>query len=124
MSTRLQVVVSERELGEIREAADAARTTVSEWVRQALREARALQPDERGGSGAGVVREARPPHGDLLAQVMARYGLVDADAAVRFALERAVYPPLDRAGMLAMEGSGWEGDLDVLRGAERPEAVL
>ena len=40
MSTRLQVVVSEEELRELKAAAAAARMTVSEWVRQSLREAR------------------------------------------------------------------------------------
>lgn len=40
MSTRLQVVLEQSELAEIRAAADAEGTTVSEWVRQTLRQAR------------------------------------------------------------------------------------
>ena len=40
MSTRLQVVVSEAELDEIRDAARRNRVTVSAWVRRALRDAR------------------------------------------------------------------------------------
>jgi len=40
MSTRLQVVLEERELDEIRRAAAREGLTVSEWVRQSLRRAR------------------------------------------------------------------------------------
>jgi hypothetical protein len=44
MSTRLQVVLERAELREIRAAARRQRMTVSEWVRQALRNARRQQP--------------------------------------------------------------------------------
>ncbi|MEE8599725.1 antitoxin [Euzebya tangerina] len=44
MSTRLQVVVSEQELAEMKAVARSARMTLSEWVRQALREARDAGP--------------------------------------------------------------------------------
>jgi hypothetical protein len=44
MSKRLQVVLDETELREIRRAAKARQMTVSEWVRQSLREARRNQP--------------------------------------------------------------------------------
>jgi len=115
--------MSDEELAEIRAAAEEARTTVSEWVRRALRDARAAQVGSASGVGAGLVRETRPPYPELLARVMARYGLFDADAAVRFALERAAHPPLGREEILAMEGSGWGGSLEALRGAERPESV-
>lgn len=40
MSTRLQVVLAQAELAEIRAAAAREGTTVSEWVRQTLRRAR------------------------------------------------------------------------------------
>lgn len=40
MSTRLQVLVSDTELAEIRRVASARDMTVSEWVRQTLRLAR------------------------------------------------------------------------------------
>jgi len=40
MNQRLQVLVEEHELQEIRQAARRDRLTVAEWVRQALREAR------------------------------------------------------------------------------------
>ena len=45
MSTRLQVVMEDEELEEVRAAAARARLTTSEWVRLVLREA-------RGGRGA------------------------------------------------------------------------
>lgn len=48
MSTRLQLVIDEDELEEIRAAARRERLTVSEWVRIALRRA----------------RDAPPPHDD------------------------------------------------------------
>lgn len=40
MSTRLQVILQDSELREIRRAARRQRMTVSEWVRRSLREAR------------------------------------------------------------------------------------
>lgn len=40
MSTRLQIVIQEDELEELKSAARAERMTLSEWVRQALRSAR------------------------------------------------------------------------------------
>ena len=44
MSTRLQVVVGEDELREIKAAARRRELTVSEWVRGVLREAREREP--------------------------------------------------------------------------------
>jgi predicted 2-oxoglutarate/Fe(II)-dependent dioxygenase YbiX len=44
MSIRLQVVLEEAEIREIRRAARRDRLTVSEWVRRCLREARRRQP--------------------------------------------------------------------------------
>ncbi len=52
---------------------------------------------------------------DLVAEAMRRYGLSSKREAVAFALRRLVGPVMSRDEMLAMEGSGWEGDLDVLR---------
>lgn len=128
MSKRLQVVMSEAEYEDIQRAASSARTTVSEWVRLSLREAR--RPEEAGGSGEGgrsgigaAVREPAPTYGDLLERVMQRYGLPDPDAALRFALRRAADPPLSRDEILAMEGTGWEGDLAGLRSSGSPETL-
>ena len=55
MSKRLQVVMSEDEFDEIREAADRDRVTVSAWVRRVLREARS----EVVGRAATAVRESQ-----------------------------------------------------------------
>ena len=58
MSTRLQVVLDEEELLEIKQAAEAQRLTVAEWVRQALRKARALEPRYLAEHKLRVVRES------------------------------------------------------------------
>jgi len=44
MSTRLQVILDDRELEEIKVVAERHKMTVSEWVRHALREARRNEP--------------------------------------------------------------------------------
>ena len=44
MSKRLQVLLDERELAEIRRVARREKLTTAEWVRQALREARRASP--------------------------------------------------------------------------------
>ena len=58
MSTRLQVVMDEEELEEIRRAAKRQRLTVSEWVRQVLREGRRAEPGIDRERKLLVVREA------------------------------------------------------------------
>lgn len=45
MSIRLQVILDEEEMSEIRRSAERQRMTVSEWVRQALRSARRREPE-------------------------------------------------------------------------------
>jgi Arc/MetJ family transcription regulator len=122
MSKRLQVVMTEAEYQEVEAAAAAARTTVSEWVRQALREAR-RSPAPPDSGRAIAVREQAPAYGDLVGKVMEEYGLPDEESAVRFALGRAADPPLDRDQILAMEGTGWEGNLAELRATDEPEPL-
>ncbi len=51
----------------------------------------------------------------LVAEVMRRYDLPTKRAAVDFALRRLVGPVMTREDLLAMEGSGWDGDLAELR---------
>lgn len=51
----------------------------------------------------------------LVAEVMRRYDLPTKRAAVDLALRRLVGPVMTREEMLAMEGIGWDGDLDALR---------
>jgi Arc/MetJ family transcription regulator len=52
----------------------------------------------------------------LIKRVMDRYQLASKRAAVDFALRRLDFEPLSRDQALAMRGTGWDGDLDQLRG--------
>jgi Arc/MetJ family transcription regulator len=52
---------------------------------------------------------------ELIGRVMRRYRLPSKRAAVDLALRRLVGEPMSRDEALAMEGSGWSGDLDELR---------
>lgn len=58
---------------------------------------------------------------DLVGEAMRRYGLSSKRAAVDLALRRLVGDALSRDEALALEGSGWEGDLAEMR-ATRPGA--
>jgi hypothetical protein len=58
MSKRLQVLLEEAELAEIRRAARLSRMTVAEWVRQALRRARREEPMTDTKRKIAMVREA------------------------------------------------------------------
>ena len=58
MSKRLQVVLEDEELEEIRRAARRHRLTVSEWVRQALRDRRKSEPEQDAATKLAAVREA------------------------------------------------------------------
>jgi Arc/MetJ family transcription regulator len=51
----------------------------------------------------------------LVDEVMRRYHLHSKREAVHFALQRLVGDPMTLEEALAMEGSGWEGDLDAMR---------
>lgn len=68
MSKRLQVLLDEAELREIRRLARAQRMTVAEWVRQALRSARRRQPLGDAARKLATVRAAARhqfPTGDI-----------------------------------------------------------
>ncbi len=52
---------------------------------------------------------------ELIERVMRRYRLPTRKAAVDYALRALVGDPMTRAEALAMEGSGWEGELSDLR---------
>ncbi len=132
MSIRLQVVMSEKELDEIRAAAGRHLMTVSAWVRLVLREAR--ERAVRGRSTA--VRERVSSYGDepagptrrirvevdlkeeLLEAVRERYHLPSQRAAVEFALRRAAVRPMSKEEALSMEGVGWDGDLGAMRSGD------
>ncbi|MYH09052.1 MAG: hypothetical protein F4143_02630, partial [Gemmatimonadales bacterium] len=121
MSKRLQVVMPEAELDEIRDAARRNRVTVSAWVRRALRDAR--ERELRGGA-VFAVREAEPRYGtaesaglrfvDLevrlpehhLEAVRKRYGRTNWSAAVKEAVFRQSFVPMTKEEALAMQGVG------------------
>jgi Arc/MetJ family transcription regulator len=52
----------------------------------------------------------------LVERVMRRYRLSSKRAAVELALRRLVGDPMTREEIKAMRGSGWDGDLDAMRG--------
>jgi Arc/MetJ family transcription regulator len=58
---------------------------------------------------------------DLVRAVMRRFQLKTKREAVDLALRRLVGTPISRESLLALDGSGWDGDLDALRaGASVP----
>ena len=68
MSKRLQVILRDEEMRELRRAAKGKRMTVSEWVRQALRSARRHEPETDAGRKLDAVRAAARngfPTGDI-----------------------------------------------------------
>ncbi|HWL50431.1 MAG TPA: type II toxin-antitoxin system VapB family antitoxin [Acidimicrobiia bacterium] len=52
----------------------------------------------------------------LVEMAMRRYGLKTKREVVQLALERLVGGVMTKEQALAMEGSGWGGDLDEIRG--------
>jgi Arc/MetJ family transcription regulator len=54
----------------------------------------------------------------LVAEAMKRYRLPSKREAVDLALRRLVGERMSRDEMLAMQGTGWEGDLDTMRSAD------
>lgn len=50
--------------------------------------------------------------------VMRRFAFKTKREAVNYALRAVAAEPLDRESALAMEGSGWDGDLDAMRQGE------
>jgi Arc/MetJ family transcription regulator len=56
----------------------------------------------------------------LIATVMRVHGCKTMGEAVDFALRQLVGDPMTRGEMLAMQGTGWEGDLDAVKGSYEP----
>jgi predicted ATPase len=68
MSKRLQVLLDDTEMGEIRATARRRHMTVAEWVRQALREAREREPRKDPRRKLEAIRAAAAhsfPTGDV-----------------------------------------------------------
>ncbi len=53
---------------------------------------------------------------EACAAVMQRFGLTTKRDAVNFALAQLALEPMTLSEAKAMRGSGWDGDLDVIRG--------
>jgi Arc/MetJ family transcription regulator len=56
---------------------------------------------------------------ELIRRVIERHGFKTKREAVDYALRQLVVEPLTMEDALAMRGSGWGGDLDAIRGADR-----
>jgi Arc/MetJ family transcription regulator len=56
---------------------------------------------------------------ELVDRAMRRYRLRSKREAVDLALRELVGEPMSREEMLAMEGTGWDGDLDAMRAPDR-----
>jgi hypothetical protein len=75
MSTRLQVLLDDEELAEIKAIARRQRMTVAEWVRQALRSARKREPRAASEQKRQAIRHAAlhafptADIGDMLAEI-------------------------------------------------------
>lgn len=59
----------------------------------------------------------------LIDSVMRRYRLSTKREAVDYALRRLLGTPMNRDEALAMEGFGWDGDLDEMRDDPPPVAL-
>ena len=121
--------MSDADHEEIRDAARRNNLTVSAWVRRTLRHAAGR--DRRGGAAA--VHEARPDYsvfkpGTLryvttevrvmehdVEAVRRRYNLRSWKAAAEEAVCRQAIVPMTKEEALAMQGVGWDGDLDEMR---------
>lgn len=58
---------------------------------------------------------------ELIARAMRSHGLRTKRETVDLALRRLVTEPMSREEALAMRGSGWEGDLNEMRGGDPVE---
>lgn len=68
MSKRLQVLLEEEELDEVRRVAERHHMTVAEWVRQVLRAARRQEPEREVHEKLEAIRHAAEhdfPSGDI-----------------------------------------------------------
>lgn len=57
---------------------------------------------------------------EACASVIRQYGLRTKQEAVNLALRMAVIEPMSLGEALAMQGTGWDGDLDQLRATRYP----
>ena len=80
MAKRLQVIIQDPEYREIQRAARSRRMSIAEWVRQALKLARRLEPLGGVGKKLEVIRAATRNNypsgeiGTMLAEIESGYG--------------------------------------------------
>jgi len=60
---------------------------------------------------------------DAIETAMRLYGTRSKKETVDLALRRLIGSPLDTEQALALEGSGWQGDLDQMRDDSPPDAA-
>jgi Arc/MetJ family transcription regulator len=60
---------------------------------------------------------------ELIARAMRSHGLRTKRETVDLALRRLVTEPMSLEEALAMRGSGWDGDLDAMRGGDPVEEL-
>ena len=129
--------MSDADLEEIRDAAGRNNLTVSAWVRRTVRDAAGARAARRCAS----VHEARPDYsvfkpGTLryvtiearvtehdVEAVRRRYGLHSWKAAAEEAVCRQAIVPMTKEEALAMQGVGWDGDLDEIRDNDPIELI-
>ncbi|MCY4391473.1 MAG: type II toxin-antitoxin system VapB family antitoxin [Chloroflexi bacterium] len=58
---------------------------------------------------------------EACAEVMRQYGIATKSEAINFALRRIAIRPATLEEACAMEGSGWDGDLDEMRANRFPD---
>ena len=77
-----------------------------------------------GEAPAGPTRRVRVEvdvKEELLEAVRERYHLTSRRATVEFALRRAAVRPMSKEEALAMEGVGWDEDLEAMRSGDPGE---
>jgi Arc/MetJ family transcription regulator len=57
---------------------------------------------------------------ELISSVMRRYHFRTKREAVDYALKQLQVEPLTKEEALAMEGTGWDGDLETIKAGSRP----
>jgi Arc/MetJ family transcription regulator len=72
---------------------------------------------------AGMTRTNIEIDDVLVQRAMRLHGVATKRAAVDLALRRLVGSPMSREEALAMEGSGWDGDLEEMRRSDAPSAT-
>lgn len=58
---------------------------------------------------------------EACAEVMRQYGIATKSEAINFALRRIAIRPATLEEARAMQGSGWDGDLDEMRANRFPD---